>query len=487
MKLGPFLLIFPYSFVTARAEWIIFMSSRSKGNISFATRILKSPVGKLIARPWFDLCILYFLKNWFFPLSRLWAAARAAEGDVDKFIKYVPLALPSERQRKQITKALYYFDRARLKAFSTEKLWHDYFFGAEQVAGERLPIVEEMRLDNRTAYNMTRKFFLPLKRLVKTSVLVSPPTPAEVAERFGAKGEKLDALFELPEEFPEVEVSRCVTTERGQDYWIRFQSTSTEMDDHVYARVYEPHGIKNPPTLIFGHGICVESDHYHQILDEVSDLIRMGIRVIKPEAPWHGRRVLPGHYGGEQLLSAVPVSMVEFMAAQLQEWATIIHWSRSNSKGPVAIGGSSLGAQTAKAVAVKARDWPEYLKPQALFIAAHCAHISETALEGSLSDIWNIGDTMKAKGWHRDLEQIWLERLDPKAKPCIAGKNIVSVTGLRDTVTPTPSAHKQMDCWDVPSENRFIYNRGHFTIPLGIINNAAPLEKLAEILQNETL
>ncbi len=452
-------------------------------NISFRTRLLKSYFGRLIARPWLDSTILYFLKSWFFPLSRLWAAARAAEGDVDKFIEYVPLQHPSNRQRRQIAKALYTFDRARLKAFSTEKLWNDYFFGKDDVAVERLPIVEEMRLDNRTAYNMTRKLFIPLRRLVKTSVLVCPPTPDEVAACYGAKGEKLNELFALPKTFPSVEVSRSVPTSYGRDYWIRFASPSTEMNDHVTARVYEPAGVKNPPTLIFGHGICVESDHYHQLLDEVTDLMRMGVRVIKPEAPWHGRRVLPGHYGGEQLLSEVPVSMIEFMAAQLKEWATIINWSRSTSDGPLAIGGSSLGAQTAKFISVKACDWPDHLKPEALFIAAHCAHVSETALEGSLSDIWNMSDMMKAKGWHRDLERAWLERLDPMGQCCVKGENIISVTGKRDTVTPPASASHQMDHWKVPASNRFIYNRGHFTIPLGLINNVTPLEKLVEILE----
>jgi len=459
-----------------------------KSKISLPMYFLKSPLGRLVARPWFDLIVLHLLKNWFFPLSRLWAAARAAEGDVDRFIEHVPLVSPSRRQRKQIAKALYAFDRARLKAFSTEKLWVDYFFEEKDVAEERLPIVEEMRLDNRTAYNTTRKLFLPLKRLVKTSVLVSPPTPEQVAERYGVDGERFDAKFELPKILPEVEVSRSIATANGRDYWIRFKSPSSEMNDTVYARVFEPDGLSdndnNAPTLIFGHGICVESDQYHQILDEVSELTKMGIRVIKPEAPWHGRRVLPGHFGGEQLLSAIPCSMIEFMAAQHQEWATIINWCRNNSSGSIAIGGSSLGAQTAKSIAVRAAGWPENLKPDALFIAAHCAHIAETALEGSLSDIWNLGETMKAKGWSRDLELIWLERLDPKATPCISGKNIISVTGSSDTVTPEASALRQMDDWQVPAENRFSYHRGHFTIPLGLINNSEPLVKLAAVLHD---
>jgi hypothetical protein len=107
----------------------------------FATSLIASPAGRIIARPWLDTCTLYLLKNWYFPLSRLWAAARAAEGDVDRFIEHVPLEQPSRSQRRTIAGALQQFERARLKAFSIEQLWHSYFFGEEPVAEERLTIV----------------------------------------------------------------------------------------------------------------------------------------------------------------------------------------------------------------------------------------------------------------------------------------------------------------------------------------------------------
>ncbi len=122
---------------------------------------MASPAGRIIAKPWLDTCALYLLKNWFFPLSRLWAAARAADGDIDRFIEQVPLEQPNRSQRKAIAGALRQFERARLKAFSIEQLWYQYFFGKEPVAEERLPIVEEMRLDFRTAYNLTRKKIRP--------------------------------------------------------------------------------------------------------------------------------------------------------------------------------------------------------------------------------------------------------------------------------------------------------------------------------------
>ncbi len=450
----------------------------------FTSKLIASPAGRLIARPWLDASILHLLKHWFFPLSRLWAAARAAEGDVDRFIQAVPLKEPSKSQRKTISTALRQFERARLKAFSIEQLWHDYFFGEEPVAEERLPIIEEMRLDFRTDYNMARKKFTRLRRLVKTSVCMNPPTPEDVAGMFGENGEKLKAYFDLPEKFPEVEISRSIPTSLGKDYWLRFPSPSQQMNDLVYARVHEPEGIDNPPTLIFGHGMSVEFDHYHQLLDEVTQLTKLGIRVIRPEAPWHGRRVLPGHYGGEQFLSNLPISIFDFVAAQHKEWPTIINWCRNNSSGPVAIGGSSLGAQSAKAIAMSATNWPEHLQPDALLAITHSQHMSEAALDGVLSDIWNLGDAMRAAGWHQDTEKTWLQRIDPQQPACIKGDNIVTVYGTEDTVTPIKTALSQMDAWNVPQENRFCYKRGHFSIPLGMINDDAPLLRFAAVLRN---
>jgi len=449
----------------------------------YTSRLIASPLGRLIARPWLDTVVLHLLKHWYFPLSRLWAAARAADGDVDRFIAHVPLEEPSKSQRKTITSALRQFERARLKAFSIEQLWHDYFFGAEPVAEERLPIVEEMRLDFRTDYNMTRKKFSCLRSLVKTSVSMHPPTPGDVAGRFGENGEKLAEYFALPEQFPEVEVSRSIPTDHGKDYWLRFPSPSRQMNDLVYARVHEPDGIDKPPTLIFGHGMGVEFDHYHQLLDEVTQLTQLGIRVIRPEAPWHGRRVLPGHYGGEQFLSNLPISIFDFVAAQHKEWSTIINWCRNNSSGAVAIGGSSLGAQSAKAIAMSATHWPEKLQPDALLAITHSQHMSEAALDGVLSDIWNLGDAMRAAGWHQDTEKIWLQRIDPQRPACIKGENIVTVFGTEDTVTPIKTALTQMDAWNVPQENRFSYQRGHFSIPLGMLNDNAPLLKFAAVLR----
>jgi hypothetical protein len=47
--------------------------------------LFRSPLGALLAKPWVDQAGLFGLKRWYFPLSRLWAAANAAGDDPARF------------------------------------------------------------------------------------------------------------------------------------------------------------------------------------------------------------------------------------------------------------------------------------------------------------------------------------------------------------------------------------------------------------------
>ena len=133
---------------------------------------------------------------------------------------------------------------------------------------------------------------------------------------------------------------------------------------------------------------------------------------------------------------------------------------------------------------MNANDWPDKLKPDALLIITHSQHLAEAAQEGVLSDIWNLGDSLRAVGWNQELENSWLQRLDPTQAPCVKGERVVSVCGTEDKVTPMRTALAQMDAWQVPQENRFAYKRGHFSIPLGLINNNDALLKFSSIINN---
>lgn len=442
-------------------------------------RFLRSPLSPYLTRPWLDRTILWVLEHWFFPLSRLWAAARAAQGSVDDFCIEADIA-PSPKRCDKAKRVLANFEHARVKALMTEQVWQEYLFGKGSVTEQRLLIAEEMRLDTRTEYLMLRKQFRPFRKMIKQSIALRPPTPEATKARYPDQT-SFDAAFALPEQLPEVDRSRWIPVPNGRDYWIRFKSPSADMNDYAYARVHEPVGVKNPPTLIFGHGIFVEFDHFHNLIDEVAALTSMGIRVVRPEAPWHGRRVIPGHFGGERLLSTAPVGMIEFLAAQTQEWAVWMDWCRQTSSGPVAIGGSSLGAQTAKSIAVRSKSWPKQLQPDALFMVTHCTHIAEASLDGALSDLWHLSDALREQGWNKELTREWLQKLDPEDTPVMPPEQIISVMGSEDKVTPFASGQAHMDFWQVPDKNRFVYPRGHFTIPLGLIRDQEPLRRLRAV------
>lgn len=132
---------------------------------------------------------------------------------------------------------------------------------------------------------------------------------------------------------------------------------------------------------------------------------------------------------------------------------------------------------------MNAGNWPESLRPEALLAITHSRHMAEAAQEGVLSDIWNLGESLRAAGWSQELEKSWLQRLDPEQDACIEGGNIVTVCGTEDTVTPISSAEEQMDGWNVPPENRFSYPRGHFSIPLGLLNDAEPIMRFAAVIK----
>ena len=50
-------------------------------------RFLEGASGDLILRPWFDRIAQSIVSNWYFPLSRAWAAALDAGGSSDRFLE----------------------------------------------------------------------------------------------------------------------------------------------------------------------------------------------------------------------------------------------------------------------------------------------------------------------------------------------------------------------------------------------------------------
>ncbi|MGB0630607.1 MAG: alpha/beta hydrolase [Alphaproteobacteria bacterium] len=448
-----------------------------------AARILRSPIGAIVARPWFDALTLHLLSRYFFPLSRLWAAARSADGSIEEFYRQVPME-PVPGANARLREALDRFEGVREAVNALEERWQKVFFGPDDVAIHHRVAVEASRRDRRHAYNAYRRHFRFLLRGRRVPMIKwDTPTPETVSADYADILSAPENAYPVPDPMPEVTVSRSVPGPVGEEFWIRFPSPSPRMGDMAYARVYQPQGVENPPTLVFGHGVCVEFDHWHGLVDEVFELCRMGIRVVRPEAPWHGRRVPDGRYGGEAFVAMAPRGAMDIFSAELPEWAVLIDWCRRTGTGPVAVGGSSLGALASQLLATRSHNWPKRLQPDAMLLITHCGRHEDAAVKGALAKAWGIDKAVGRAGWTPDETHKYLNLIDPVDPPVMPPENIVSVLGSKDRVTPFFSGEPLVRKWGLPPENTFIWRNGHFTVPLALTRNPAPLKRFCEIME----
>jgi pimeloyl-ACP methyl ester carboxylesterase len=447
-----------------------------------AERFRRSLAGYVLAWPWFDGFGAWILRRFYFPASRLWAAAELADGSAERFWEAVPMRRRLEHGSR-LEAVLARCDRARARAQALETEWQRVFFGPEESSANHRSAVETARLGSRHAYNAARRFFFFLLDRQVPRARIETATPAEVAARYGEARHNLAPFVAPPDPMPEIEVSRAIPGIAGANYWLRFKSPSSRLGDTVYARVHEPQGGADAPTIIFGHGICVEFDHWRGLIDEADTLCKAGFRVIRPEAPWHGRRAPAGYFGGERLIATHPMGLLDAVLGALREWAVLADWSRRISRGALAFGGTSLGAQMAQLAADRAREWPQHLRPDGLFLITHCGHMAEAAQRGEIAKIVGGVEEAGKKGWTLEEVDSYAALLDPRPEPAVPPEKIVTVLGRRDVVTPFASALSLIDGWKVPGENRFVWDRGHFSIPMTLIRNSTPIARFREVMR----
>lgn len=438
--------------------------------------------GLFLASPWLDRATMVALRHVMFPASRLWAAAQAADGDLERFLENIP-ASSAVRVPSDAARTIASIAATRIAAEAMDREWDRVFFGPGETSPQHRRAAEMARLDARhrnhaTRWHLRAKFRhdIPRARLAIT-------TPADVARVYGPDRAAFNRLAQPPENLPPVTVSRSFPTAGGVDYWLRFASPSARLGDTVYARVHEPAHTANPPTIIFGHGICVEFDQWKGLLDECHALVARGFRVIRPEAPWHGRRAPLGYFGGERTIGTFPIGLIDSFAGALQEWAILANWARTTSKGPLVFGGSSLGAMTAQLATVRSAAWPAATRPDALFLVTHTGDMADAVLGGALSDMWAKPEQAQQAGWTVESARNVLSLVNPVDPMPLPGHRIVSILGQRDRILPFESGRQLVERWKVPAANSFIWDRGHFSVPTTLIRTTAPLDRLAQIVE----
>jgi hypothetical protein len=444
-------------------------------------RLVRAVAGTVLARPWFDGAGLYVLRSWYFPASRLWAAAHLADGDPDAFFDAVPMPRRSD-YRATVSAILARFDVARAGSVALDTEWERVFFGSDARSSAQCIAVESARLSHAHAHNSSRRLFRPLISRTTPRAQLAIVSPSDMDRVYGAAVGDLAPFTCAPDPQPTVDVSRSIPGAVGRDFWLRFASPSSRLGDLVTARVHEPVGVVNPPTIIYGHGICVEFDHWRGLIDECQALVRLGFRVIRPEAPWHGRRKLPGTFGGEQVIAAFPAGALDSLLGATREWAVLARWARETSTGPLAFGGSSLGAMTAQFAADRATDWPEMVRPDALLLITHTRDLGAVVTSGALANLWLSPADVLARGWTPDLARRYLGLLEPSRPLCVAPHRIVCVLGQRDIVLPFASGRDLARDWAVPEQNLFVWDRGHFSVPTTLVRDDAPLRRFAQVV-----
>lgn len=451
-------------------------------------RILRSRLGGFIARPWLDAVSIALFRDWWFPMSRAWAAAEAADGDLESFARGIgvePAALARSGSAPRILA-----DVAALR--------HRYRIAVEDwrmlMASSASPLpeavaAEEARLDAAHDLSAARFRFTIFARSWRVpGCRWAIPTVAEVEARHGARRASPETAYALDFELEQA-VGRVVPTRRlpgpwGDEYWIEFGPLTRWTDTRCRARVWEPaQGAADAPTVIILHGIGIETDQMRVPIAEIERLVRRGLRVVAPEAPWHSSRRPDGWYGGEPFVATTPLGPLDFFAAAVPEVAVVTAWSRRTGRGPVGLVGHSLGALTAQLAATHGRAWPAAAQADAMVLFTTAEGIERVGFDSTLAQAFGLDRQLTRRGWTVETLAPWSALTDPLGAPSMGADRVVVVLGQRDDVTPFDAGMAIAQRWGIEADRLFVRpEQGHFSVPAGLVVDETPVDVFVRVL-----
>lgn len=442
---------------------------------------LRISLGRLLFRPWFDRAALVALGSWVFPASRLWAAAELSGEDVDRFVALTPALHGVRLQRGVLGRSLAELSRLRRRAASSEQRWDEAFF-APRTSQDALERADATRLRDGRLYLGARMGFMTLARRARVpSVVWTIPDEAATMAALGPAMASPRSIYAgVPP--PAIVESRRLRRRSRDEFVLRF-ALPDGVGGALQARVFEPSGIADPPTVIHCHGFGMEPDHINNSLDEFMPLVRAGVRLIRVTAPWHGSRRETGTWSGEPFLSSVPVGAVGMLGTAVRELSALIAWARATGKGRVGLSGVSMGALTVQLAAVHMAHWPAAQRADALFLVGTSDRLDRIAFESTLTRALGLDAALRARGWTAESLRHFGPLTNPDGEPAIARESIFVVLGTADDVTPFDGGAALAARWRVPPDNQFHRPQGHFSLSQGLIPDNAPLLRFAAHLQ----
>jgi hypothetical protein len=449
-------------------------------NVLFA-----SPLGAMLARPWVDPVGLFGLRRWYLPLSRLWAAANAADGDVARFRDEIGSRLPAAWPDAVISGLLVRHDKARSAADAARHAWEEAIFSGGEVDAGAL---DRRRRAAATRHLATRAIFYPLlfpRRPAVARWRIEPPEDVERA--LGPLIGNPAALYGAPLDVGTISVSQSFSRNGLKEYWLRAPTPSVRLrhragSEAMYARVVEPADGASKATLIIGSGLCLEFELLTVARDPGARLAAGGWRVIEPISPYHGLRAMPGSYGGEPFFAAAPTSAFDLIAGQAVETALLTAWSRARFGGKVAVAGISMTSFVAQQVASYCTLWPELARPHAAMLISHSGRVEDATFGGALAAALGLDRALIDAGWSREALARLSAAIDPAEVPALPPSRIVSVLGETDRWLPYADGHAVAQRWELPADNLFRYRLGHLGMPVQLTRDPAPFERLMQVL-----
>ncbi len=450
-------------------------------------RLMRSPLGRLIARPWLDEMSLSLLKDWYLPMSRAWAAASISKGDFSTFCRLVEVSenrvfdrLIREFQLGRVADQAMEADRANA---AWEKAWFN-----STLAVTELIAAEKSRLDAEQTQMLARLGFAIFARAHRLpAAKFEVPDPDQTLAAYGSAASDPVAAF-MPPADARIEHSRTVPSRltesvEGEESFIRFAHANRPDDKPAWGHIFDPAPSENAPTVLLLHGLMMEMDQSRMPRDEVARLNQRGIRVIALEGPWHGRRRPDGYYGGEMLVSSSPIGAYHYFRAHMAELALVTEWLRRNGTERVGWMGTSMGAFTAMLAAGYAVDWPNSRRPDALFLVTPSQGFRDIAVSGAFARAFGIDNALNAAGW----EPGQVDRLSPlfdppRGDPGLPRDAITMLIGEHDTVAPAKGALAMAKQWGLAEDQVIMRPQGHFSTPAGLMIDEGPLLSFAEQL-----
>ena len=447
--------------------------------------LFDSPVGALLARPWLDPVGLYGMRRWYLPLSRLWAAANLAGPDVARFREEIGIVLPGFWSEARLQRLLERHGRAQARADEMRRAWEAALF--DPATGGDPEWLDGKRRRAATVHLASRAFFYPLLFPNRPSLARwRIDAPERVERELDREIEDPSTLYMAPIALENVAMSRSFVKDGFREYWLRAPTPAARLrrrpgSEILYARVVEPVG-GTIETLVFGNGLCVESELMSMERGPGPQLVASGWRVIEPVSPYHGLRAMPGFYGGEPFFAASPTSSLDLIAGQASESALLIAWARARFVGKVALAGISMSSFVAQLAASHCHLWPPEARPDAAMLISHSGRVEDVTFGGALAAMLGLDRALVEAGWTRASLARLSHLIDPADKPALPPSRIVSVLGETDRWVPYGDGLALAHRWGLPESNQFRYRSGHLGMPVQLTRDNSPFERLRQVM-----